>query len=236
MNWASTKPMPERLRRAIPCAPILALFLHFAVAALAACSEPAPPPASSAARPVAPGVTIEHDARPGETHYLIARGACRIRWELRAVEPQVLLHRAHCTLPLAQQAPMFEMLWRALPPGQLFWGRLCPDAGCGERELSQRLALAAFRAPEWDARRGRPLQGHENAVVRQLANAAPIYPELRELFAGLGQTVELSGVEKVLVAPAATLPYWPALQAAGVPADAKLPYDALAWFSLMPSS
>jgi hypothetical protein len=231
--------MPERLRRAIPCAPTPAFFRYAVVVALTACSEPAPPPASGAARPATPAVTIEHDARPGETHYRIASGACRIRWELRAVEPQVLLHRAQCTLPLAEQMPLLEALWQALPPAparQLFWGRLCPDAGCGERELSQRLALAAFRAPEWDARRGRPVQGHENAVVRQLANAAAIYPELREGFARRGWVIELSGVEKVLVAPASALPYWPALQAAGVPADAKLPYDALAWFRLTPSS
>ncbi|HXG28073.1 MAG TPA: hypothetical protein VNJ47_04405 [Nevskiales bacterium] len=231
--------MPERLRRAIPCAPTPAFFLSVAVAALAACSEPAPPPAPSTARPVAPGVTIEHDARPGEAHYLIASGACRIRWELRTVEPQVLLQRAQCTLPLTEQVPLLEALWQALPPApvrQLFWGRLCPDAGCGGRELSQRLALAAFGAPEWDARRGRPVRGHENAVVQQLANAVPIYPELRAGFARQGWKIELSGVEKVLVAPAAALPYWPALQAAGVPADAKLPYDALAWFRLTPSS
>jgi hypothetical protein len=230
--------MPERRRWPRPRAPV-PLLLLYAAATLVACSEPAPPPASGAARPVAPAVTIERDARPGETHYRIASGACHIRWELRAVEPQVLLQRAHCTLPLTRQAPLLEALWQALPPAparQLFWGRLCPDAGCGERELSQRLALAAYRAPEWDARRGRPVQGHENAVVRQLANAAPIYPELREGFARQGWVIELSGVEKVLVAPAAVLPYWPALQAASVPADAKLHYDALAWFRLMPSS
>jgi hypothetical protein len=209
------------------------------LALLTACSGSTAPPVSPAASHSSLVVTVEKDTSRGETRYLIARGECRLVWEIRDVEPQVILHRTDCALPLSEQAPLIEALWQALPvaqPSQLSWGRLCPDTGCAERQLSQRLALAAYRSPDWDVARGRPLRGHENEFVRRIANAAPIYPELRELFARQGYLIEVSGVEKVLVMPASQLPYYAALQAEGVSATAKLPFDAQTWFRLRPAS
>jgi hypothetical protein len=215
--------------------------VHAAVTAiallLAACSERAPVPASPPAAPPAPVVT--RSVSGNDISYQLSHQTCLIRWEIRASEPQVILHRSDCTLPLQDQQPLLEALWSSTAPAagaslQLFWGRLCPDLACGEQQLSQRLASAAFHSAGWDAGQGRPVSGHANEFVRRLANASPIYPELRAFFAQRAYTVELSGIEKVLVSPASDLPYYEALRQQGVPPEARLPFDAMAWFRLTP--
>lgn len=205
---------------------------------LVACSDGGPraPTVQPASSP-APVVTRSDSG--GEISYHVADDACHIHWNIRVTQPDVIQHRSNCRLLLQAQQPLLQALWEATAPAagtslQLFWGRLCPDAGCGERQLSQRLALAAFHSPAWDTGRGQPASGHANAFVRTLANAQPIYPEMKTFFAQQGYTFELSGVEKVLVSPASDLPYYDVLRQQGVPPEAKLPFDAQAWFRLTP--
>jgi hypothetical protein len=81
--------------------------------------------------------------------------------------------------------------------------------------LSERLTLAAGKSPLWDRVKGRPRSGHENKFVKEIANQAMIYPELKEMFARHGYEIEVSAVEKVFIDP-----------------QTKLPYDCLTWFSL----
>lgn len=150
----------------------------------------------------------------------------------------MILHRSTCDRPLAEQAPLLIALWRALRPAgemTLFWGRLCPDRGCAERQLSLRLALAAHAAPDWNVRAGRPSSGHDNQWVLGTLDAAGWLPELRAAFRQHGITVRTGGVEKVLVARAGELPYWAELQRAGVVGDELLPFDCLLWLRLSDS-
>jgi hypothetical protein len=95
-----------------------------------------------------------------------------------------------------------------------------------------RLALAAYRSPQWDVRRGRPLSGDLNRFVKDLANREPIYPELRALFVRFHRSISIASVEKVRVLKAENLPFYGELKKQGVQAADKLPFDCMVWFSL----
>ncbi|KPK04398.1 MAG: hypothetical protein AMJ64_13855 [Betaproteobacteria bacterium SG8_39] len=92
--------------------------------------------------------------------------------------------------------------------------------------LSSLLAREASSAPGWDAARGLPRQGHENAFVARLLARSP---EFAVLFAGRRIVSVL--VEKVLVRPAGELDL-PA--GAPFPASALFPFDAQLWVVLAP--
>ena len=96
-----------------------------------------------------------------------------------------------------------------------------------------RLALAAFGSAGWDRVRGRPRDGDINGFVRQLANEAMIYPELKALFAAFGRDITLGSAEKVLVMRADGLPFYGRLQPHGVRGTDKLPFDCLTWFAVV---
>jgi hypothetical protein len=98
--------------------------------------------------------------------------------------------------------------------------------------LATRLALAAKRSPQWDAVKGVSKTGDVNGFVRQLANDASIYEELRPVFRQAGLEIGLSSVEKVLVLPARRLEFFERLRAAGVRAQDKLPFDCMVWFQM----
>jgi hypothetical protein len=125
-----------------------------------------------------------------------------------------------------------QLLQKVTGPYQtLSWGRLFPD-GPTDSTMAVRLALAAKRSPGWDAARGKPRTGDINAFVRKLANDASIYEELRPMFRQAGLSIEMASVEKVLVLPAAKLPFFAQLQKEGVTARDRLPFDFQAWFSI----
>ncbi|MEJ2173886.1 MAG: hypothetical protein P8Y76_02965 [bacterium] len=92
--------------------------------------------------------------------------------------------------------------------------------------LSSLLAREASSARGWDAARGRPQQGHENAFVAGLLERSP---EFGALFAERRIISVL--VEKVLVRPAAELDL-PA--GAPFPDSALFPFDAQLWVVLAP--
>lgn len=98
--------------------------------------------------------------------------------------------------------------------------------------MAVRLALAAKRSPGWDAVKGKPRSRDINAFARKLANAASIYEELRPVFARAGLSIALSSVEKVLVLPAAQLPFFEELRKQGVAGRDRLPFDFQAWFAI----
>lgn len=98
--------------------------------------------------------------------------------------------------------------------------------------LSERLALAAARDPDWNATTGKARRGHENAVVAALLERDGLVRETSEPFARYGRAVRSVSVEKVLVQRADALPFAERLRAAGVKDAARLPFDAQLWLTL----
>lgn len=92
------------------------------------------------------------------------------------------------------------------------------------RWLSSLLARQASSSRRWNLAAGRPQEGHENAYVAAALRGMPEFTALFErwLIAGVS-------VEKVLVKRAAELDL-PA--GAPVPANARLPFDAIVWVTL----
>ncbi|HEV7733909.1 MAG TPA: hypothetical protein VGR62_17195 [Candidatus Binatia bacterium] len=98
--------------------------------------------------------------------------------------------------------------------------------------LSEKLALAAARDPDWNVTTGKARRGHENAVVAALLDRDGMAREIGEPFARYGLAVRSVSVEKVLVQRAAALPFAERLRAAGVKDAARLPFDAQLWLAL----
>ena len=90
--------------------------------------------------------------------------------------------------------------------------------------LSSLLAREASVARGWDAGAGRPVKGHENQWVAQMLRAMPEFTALFDKW----QIASVS-VEKVLIKPARELPL---AAGAPVPANARLPYDAILFVTL----
>jgi hypothetical protein len=118
----------------------------------------------------------------------------------------------------------------------LFWGGLAAERKPASQELPLRLALAAYRSPGWDVRKGKPRNRDINGFIKELANGVPIYPELQELFRPFNRQITLATVEKVRVLEAEKLPFYSRLEQQGVKATDRLPFDCMAWFSLSPLS
>ena len=172
----------------------------------------------------------------GDTTYEISSGPCRIRWTVTrfGVNQGIAQHRAQCSLPLSEQialnSSILDKVLESEPTFRtLFLGRLTPFP-----ELSVRLAAAAKRSPEWDAGRGRPKSGKPVAtyLADVFSSSDPaLFAEWKQLFEERGLAFAVSGVEKVSVGVAGTLPYFPQLRAQGVRADDRVPFDCLIWFS-----
>ena len=90
--------------------------------------------------------------------------------------------------------------------------------------LSSLLAREASVARGWDAEKGRPVKGHENQWVAQMLRAMPEFTALFDQWQIAGVSIE-----KVLIKPAGQLPL---AQGAPVPANARLPYDAILFVTL----
>ncbi len=201
------------------------------------------PPLCAAGR-LQDDVVVERDADLHQTTYTISAGDCRITWTVYESEANhgVIRHRSDCGLSLGDQAPMIGRLLRKLKASGIYtaefrtlsWGRLYPD-GARDLTLPLRLALAAKRAADWDAVRGRPRGGDINGWVRKLANENSIYAELSPVFRESGFEIRLAAVEKVLVQRARSLPFFERLREAGTRPEEKVPFDCQAWFSLRPA-
>jgi hypothetical protein len=173
---------------------------------------------------------------PGETTYEVRSGDCGIRWTIArsGVNQGIAQHRAECSLPLSEQvalnARILDKVLESEPTFRtLFLGRLKPFP-----ELSARLAAAAKRSPEWDAKQGRPRSSRPMTPYLLEVIAAsdpPVFAEWKRLFEERHLTFAVSGLEKVLVSAAGTLPHFPQLAAQDVEAGDRVPFDALVWFS-----
>lgn len=187
-----------------------------------------------------PAVSVERSVFDKKTTYCIRSKDCAIEWIVRDSEAGVIKHSSRCAAPLAEQLPLLEKICveffskdkNAQAFRTLFWGTLDPDTRIGSRELSLRLALAAYKSPGWDAKRGKPKNGDINGFVRDIANREMIFPELKELFARFHKNIKFSCAEKVLVLKAEKLPFFDRLKQQGVKAADKLPFDCMTWFSV----
>jgi hypothetical protein len=185
-------------------------------------------------------VTIENSSQWNATIYKISSGDCTIEWIARNSEIGVIKNSAECTLPLAEQIPLLEKICaeffskdkNAQAFRTLYWGRLEFDTQNGSRELSLRLALAAYKSPDWDAKRGKPKSGDINGFVKDLANKDMIYPELKKMFERFNRSIKFACAEKVLIQKADKLPFYEQLKKQGVKAGDKLPFDCMTWFSV----
>lgn len=181
---------------------------------------------------------VQFNTDDNETRYSISRGDCSITWITRHVEPGVIKHSASCNAPLVTQIPLLIKLCEQLYGGgenarkfdKLFWGGIEAEKKTASDEMSFRLALAAFKSPGWDAKRGKPKKGDLYRFVKDLANKEMIYPELKTLFEHFQRNIALANIEKVRIGEAEELPFYDRLKKKGVkPAD-KLPFDFMAWF------
>jgi len=68
--------------------------------------------------------------------------------------------------------------------------------------------------------------------VKDFANRADIYPELKELFKFFHKSIKFSCAEKVLVLKAEKLPFFDELKQHGIKASDRLPFDCMTWFSI----
>jgi hypothetical protein len=186
-------------------------------------------------------VTIEHSSQWNAIIYKISNKDCTIEWIARNSEIGVIKYWSQCALSLAEQLPLLEKICaeffskdkNAQAFRTLFWGRLAPDeARPGLQEMSLRLALAAYKSPGWDVKRGKPKNGDINGFVKDLANRENIYPELKELFERFHKSIKLSCAEKVLVQKAEKLPFFDQLKKEGIKAADRLPFDCMTWFSI----
>lgn len=180
----------------------------------------------------------DHLAARGEMRYEIQAADCRIRWTVTraGINAGIAQQQSDCRLPMREQLPLqSQVLARmaAEEPGlrTLFWGRL----GAWP-EWSARLVKAAARSPDWNSRKGRPRSGRTmSAFLLPLMahDDGVMFAELRQVLAESNLGMKVSGVEKVSVAAAGTLPIWQAqLASSGIAASVMAPHDCLIWFAV----
>jgi hypothetical protein len=173
----------------------------------------------------------------GEVEYEIRSGAdCRIRWVVSrtGINAGIAQLRSDCRLTMSEQLPLQSKILSRVAadePGlrTLFWG------GLGKwPEWSERLASAATLSASWDAKAGRPKAGQGlDAFVLSLMSQTDIFSEFEQVLADLHLRTRVSGVEKVSVTRAGSLPFFSAhLAPAGTSPSDKVPFDCLIWFSV----
>jgi hypothetical protein len=168
--------------------------------------------------PKGPKIVVLHKDDFKETAYALEDRSLSLTTYDTELNKDILHLRSNSELPLKEQVGIISTILNKVPKERqfstFFVGRLMNAFGA-DRTLSERLSSAASQSPLWDAEKGRPHTGHENQCVKEIANQAMIYPELKEMFAKHGYKIQVSSVEKVLIDP-----------------QTKLPYDCLTWFSL----
>jgi len=163
-------------------------------------------------------ITVLHKGDVRETIYSLEDNSLSLTTYDTEINKHILRLRSSSELPLKEQVAIISTILTKVPRERqfstFFIGRLLNAFGA-DKTLSERLSLAAGESPLWDQAKGRPRSGHENTGVKEIANRAMIYPELKEMFARHGYEIQVSSVEKVLIDP-----------------QTKLPYDCMTWFSL----
>ena len=156
----------------------------------------------------------------------VATADCAVRIEAYADEGRRPYYRLRpdCELSRAATVTALDALRASAPASReisIGFGRIVRYPW-----LSSLLAREASSAPGWDAARGRPQQGHENAFVARLLERSP---EFGALFGE--RRVASVVVEKVLVKPASELDL---PEGAPFSASARFPFDAQLWVVLGP--
>jgi hypothetical protein len=168
--------------------------------------------------PKGPKIIVRHEGDLKETIYALEDNSISLTTYETELNEDILRLRSKSELPLKEQVGIISRILTKLPKERkfrtFFIGRLI-DAFGADRTLSERLSLAASQSPLWDHAKGDPRIGHENKFVKEIANQAMLYPELKEMFAKHGYEIQVASVEKVLIDP-----------------QTKLPYDCMTWFSL----
>jgi hypothetical protein len=168
--------------------------------------------------PTGPKIVVLHDRDSRETIYALEDKSLSLTIDDTEGDKHILHWRSHSRLPLKEQVAILSQILKKLPKERkfrsFFVGRLVETFGA-DRTLSQRLRLAASRSPLWEQAKGDPRIGSENKFVKEIANQAMIYPELKEMFARHGYEIQVAYVEKVLI-----------------DSQSKLPYDCMTWFLL----
>jgi hypothetical protein len=168
--------------------------------------------------PKGPKIVVLHKDDVKETVYALEDNSLSLTTYETELNKDILRLRSSSELPLKEQVEIVSSILKKVPKERkfstFFIGRLIYAFGA-DRTMSERLSLAASESPFWDKEKGRPRSGHENKFVKEIANQAMIYPELKEMFARHGYEIQVSSVEKVLIDP-----------------HTKLPYDCMTWFSL----
>ena len=168
--------------------------------------------------PHGPKIVVLHDPVSKEAVYALEDKSLSLTTDDTEGDEDILRLRSNSKLPLKEQVAILSRLLKKLPKERkfraLFIGRLIHAFGA-DKTMSERLSLAASKSPLWDQAKDDPRIGHENKFVKQIANQAMIYQELKEMFARHSYDIQVSTVEKVLIDP-----------------QSKLPYDCITWFSL----
>jgi len=156
----------------------------------------------------------------------VATADCAVRIEAYADEGRRPYYRLRpdCALSRAATVAALDALRASAPPSReisIGFGRIVRYPW-----ISSLLAREASSAPGWDAARGRPQQGHENAFVARLLERSP---EFGALFGE--RRVASVLVEKVLVKSASELDL---PEGAPFSASARFPFDAQLWVVLGP--
>ncbi len=214
------------------------VFLFLGCMFALSCKEAHKPIAQTAPNP-SPESDVQRKSSPLGTEFVIEKDGCRIRWTALINEPGVIRCRSECSVPLSDQTQLIRELLKSIQGETtiairtLDWGRLCPD-GPKDVTMPARLAAAAKKSSDWNSVYGKARSPDINGVVRKIADEAMIYRELSTAFQETGLVIKLASVEKVLVAPAAELPFYGLLKNQGVNPKDRLPYDFQTWFSVRP--
>ena len=168
--------------------------------------------------PKGPKIIVLHERDSKETIYALEDKSLSLTTDDSEGDEHILHLRSNSKLPLKEQVAIISRILKKLPKERkfrtFFVGRLIEAFGA-DKSMSERLSLAASKSPLWDQAKDDPRIGYENKFVKEIANQAMIYPELKEMFAQHGYEIQISTVEKVLIDP-----------------HSKLPYDCITWFSL----
>jgi len=154
-------------------------------------------------------------------------------------------YRNRCQQTLGEKARSFDRLLGALFPDSLPVGLDSFSAGRMIQlspELSQRLAVAAYRSRAWnsmlEARRARGPGDHgmANTAVAKLIDAEDLYREILQPLRSRGMNARVVGIEKVLMVPSDQGPLRDWLAAQSIVSSDELPFDAIVWFALTPEA
>ncbi|MBZ5674503.1 MAG: hypothetical protein LAP61_09680 [Acidobacteriia bacterium] len=184
-----------------------------------------------------PQVSVNPNPARTETVYNVDSGSCHIQWTLQhsPLNEGIILQRSKCSLAIRQQMPLLaKILEKVLadPSSARSFRTLSVGRLNSLPEMPERLATLAASSEQWDRRAGRPKSGNINAFIQTLVAQKTILGEWQALFEKFGRHIEVSGVETVLVSAAGDLPFFKALQARGIAARDKLPYDCAVWFAV----